>query len=342
MTLPTPLQMMGAPGSPYTRKMRAVLRYRRIPFRFIQQNSREAAKLPAAKVPLLPTFYLPDASGAVAPVTDSTPLIRRFEEAFEGRSVIPSDPALRFLDELLEDFADEWLTKCMFHYRWYHAADIDKARRVLPLWAMSATPDEQVAPVQKMIGDRQVSRLHVVGSNDVTAPVIEDSYRRFLVAFDAHLQRSRFLFGGRPASADFAAMGQLTCLALFDPTPAALTLELSPRVHAWTEASEDLSGLDPEDADWTSPDALPDTFRALLELVGRYHAPFLLANAAALEAGNEKVETEIAGKPWVQKPFPYQRKCLAWLRESHAGLDTTARATVDGLLDGTGCEALFA
>ena len=36
---------------------------------------------------------------------------------------------------------------------------------------------------QKMIGERQVSRLGVVGSNEVTAPVIEESYRRFLRCF---------------------------------------------------------------------------------------------------------------------------------------------------------------
>ena len=74
MTLPTPLTMMGAPGSPYTRKMRSVLRYRRIPYRFIQQNSPETAKLPVAKVPLLPTFFLPNEAGEIVPVTDSTPL----------------------------------------------------------------------------------------------------------------------------------------------------------------------------------------------------------------------------------------------------------------------------
>jgi glutathione S-transferase len=114
--LETPLKMMGAPGSPYTRKMRAVLRYRRIPYLMILQNSPDAAALPPARVPLLPTFYLPNEDGEIVPVTDSTPLIRRFERAFEGRSIIPSDPALAFIDELLEDFADEWLTKCMFHY----------------------------------------------------------------------------------------------------------------------------------------------------------------------------------------------------------------------------------
>jgi hypothetical protein len=91
--------------------MRAVLRYRRIPFLLIHQNSPEAAKLPAAKVPLQPTFYLPDETGRIVPTTDSTPLIRRFEQAFEGRSIVPPEPALAFLDELLEDYADEWLTK---------------------------------------------------------------------------------------------------------------------------------------------------------------------------------------------------------------------------------------
>ncbi len=198
MSLPIPLEMMGAPGSPYSRKMRAVLRYRRIPYVFIQQSSPEAARLPRARVPLLPTFYLPNAAGEIEPVTDSTPLIRRFEDAFQGRSIVPPDPALAFLDELIEDYADEWLTKCMFHYRWYHEADATKARRVLPHWSKVDVTNEEIAPLQKMIGERQIERLRVVGSNDVTAEVIEDSYLRFLVTFDAHLQRSPFHL--RPAT----------------------------------------------------------------------------------------------------------------------------------------------
>lgn len=70
---------MGAPGSPYSRKIRAVLRYRRMPYHFILANSAEAAAPPKAQVPLLPTFYLPDASGEIVPLTDSAPLIRRLE-----------------------------------------------------------------------------------------------------------------------------------------------------------------------------------------------------------------------------------------------------------------------
>jgi glutathione S-transferase len=341
MTLTTPLQMMGAPGSPYTRKMRSVLRYRRIPYVFIQQNSPAAAKFPKARIPLLPTFYLPNESGEIVPTTDSTPLIRRFENAFEGRLIIPPDPAMALLDELLEDYADEWLTKCMFHYRWYHEADATKARRILPHWAMTSVTDEEIAPIQKIVGDRQISRLGVVGSNDVTAAVIEESYRRFLSVFDAQLQTSRFLFGSRPASSDFGIMGQLTCLALFDPTPAALTTKHSPRIYAWTEAMEDLSGMEPADEDWLASDGISESLRGLFAEVGYFHAPFLLANADAVKRKAEQVETEIAGRPWVQKPFPYQMKCLGWLRESYARLDASAKKTVDDVLDGTGCEVLF-
>lgn len=340
--LPTPLTMMGAPGSPYTRKMRALMRYRHIPYRMVLQNSPEQKALPLAKVPLLPTFYLPGADGEIVPTTDSTPLIRRFEKAFSGRSVIPADPVIAFLDELLEDYADEWLTKCMFHYRWWHPADISKASRVLPLWSHGTNPDAAVAPIQKMIGERQVSRLGVVGSNEVTAPVIEESYRRFLRCFDQHLQQYRFMLGGQPSSSDFATHGQLTCLALFDPTPSGITLEESPRICAWVEMTEDLSGLnEPTDAGWISRDAIPETLKGLLGEIGRVYAPFLLANAAALENGAEQVEATIDGKPWVQKPFPYQAKCLRWLRESHAALSDADRRDADSLLAGTGCEPLF-
>ena len=104
---------------------------------------------------------------------------------------------------------------------------------------------------------------------------------------------------------------------------------------------EDLSGIEVQDADWTARDAVPDTLRALLAEVGRVYAPFLLGNAAALESGAERVECEIDGAPWVQKPFPYQGKCLGWLREAHAALAPGDRAAVDQLLDGTGCEVLF-
>ena len=181
----------------------------------------------------------------------------------------------------------------------------------------------------------------MVGSNPTTAAVIEESYRRLLRALDAQLRLQRFVMGGRPGTADFGLFGQLTQLALFDPTSQGLALEEAPRVVAWCQGVEDLSGLEVSEADWTPRDAVPETLRALLAEAGRVYAPFLLANAAALERGEARVECEIDGRTWVQKPFPYQGKCLRWLREQYAALGGGDRSAVDALLAGTGCEALF-
>ena len=112
-----PLELVGAHGSPYSRKLRAVLRYRRIPFRWIIRNSRDAKDIPTVPVALIPVLVFRGEGGAPdSAMIDSTFQIRRLEELYSERSVIPPDPALAFLDALIEDYADEWLTKAMFHY----------------------------------------------------------------------------------------------------------------------------------------------------------------------------------------------------------------------------------
>lgn len=337
-----PLALMGAPGSPYTRKMLAVLRYRRIPYRLLVGNQADDMGMPPAKVSLLPTFYFEDQTGELEAVVDSTPIIRRLEDEYPGRSVVPDHPVLKFLDELIEDYGDEWLTKAMFHYRWYYQDDIKRAGEILPRWRNLTATDEEIAPISSYISERQISRLYVVGSNDTTAPVIEESYKRFLDLFRAHLTEGGFVLGSRPGSSDFALFGQLTQLAAFDPTPMTETLSRAPQVYAWTSVVEDLSGLEPGREDWFDANALPATFSALLGEIGRTYVPALLANAAAIESGADQVETEIDGRPWVQKPFPYQARCLQWLRQAYVALEGEDRELADSILAGTGCEALFA
>ena len=342
--LDAPIALQGAPGSPYTRKMLALLRYRRIPYRFLQGavgGKAAGAGLPQPKVGLLPTFYFATAAGDLEAVVDSSPIIRRLEREALGRSVIPRDPALAFIDFLLEDYGDEWLTKAMFHYRWHCQADIERGGEILPRWRNLAASDAEIAPMSAFIRERQISRLHVVGSNHTTAPIIEASYRRFLRLFDAHIRNGPFVLGQRPGAGDFALFGQLTQLTGFDPTPMQIALESAPQVYAWVGVMEDLSGLEPEPGHWFDRDGLPETLRPLLEEVGRVYAPALLANAAAVNRGADQVGTEIDGRLWTQKPFPYQAKCLQWLRSERARLDAEDRAFVDDLLLGTGCEALF-
>lgn len=341
MSLPF-LRIVGAVGSPYSRKLRAVLRYRRIPHAWINQGSPESRGLPTPRVQLLPQLVLPGPNGDLEVHTDSTPLIRELEKKHAGREVIPPSGAVAFLDALLEDYADEWLTKAMFHYRWAFRLDADNAAAILPRWFRTNQPESEAVEAGRLFADRQVGRLGVVGSNDITAPVIEASYRRLLSLLDAHLTHWRFVFGERPAASDFGLYGQLTQLAGFDPTSMAIARAQAPRVAAWVDIVEDLSGVEPDEIDWTPVETLPETLKAIFAEVGRVYVPFLLANADALEKKAERVECTIDGKPWVQKPFPYQGKCLRWLREGHAALAPDDRAAVDAFLAGSGCEPLFA
>lgn len=341
-------ELMGAPSSPYTRKMLAVMRYRNIPYRFERQSrvisgagnahSRERAQ---PKVSLLPTYYFKDERGDEVAVTDSSPLIRCFEKEYEGRSIIPSDPALAFIDMLLEDFGDEWLTKAMFHYRWHYDADIKKAGDILPRAGMISMPEEQAQQIGEFVRERQISRLSYVGSNEITKTTIEESFKRFTALLDKHLTDNPFLMGERPGSSDFAIYGQLTCLALFDPTPQAYLLEHHPRVYAWVEVVEDLSGYLASDDDWLDGGNIPQTLIDILGEVGRVYAPYLIGNARAVMDGDERMEMELDGRPWEQNPFTYQVKCLKWLCEAHEGLGVSDRERVDAVLGNTGVMQLF-
>jgi hypothetical protein len=44
---------------------------------------------------------------------------------------------------------------------------------------------------------------------------------------------------------------------------------------------------------------------------------------------------------WTQKAFPYQAKCLKWIKEEFEALSENDQSRVKTFLDGTGCEKLL-
>ncbi|MEQ1703812.1 MAG: hypothetical protein ABMA25_27205 [Ilumatobacteraceae bacterium] len=81
--------------------------------------------------------------------------------------------------------------------------------------------------------------------------------------------------------------------------------------------------------------------RFMVSEIGRTYAQFMLGNDRAARTQEAEMSCTIDGIEYRQGTFPYQVKCLAWLRAEHAALSTADRAVVDSLLAGTGCEALF-
>ena len=344
MSIPSPLTLIGATGSPYTRKMVALLRYRRIPYSIIWGDPSKVLDEMGIEKPtpsLLPTFLIPNENNELEAATDSTPIIRRLEKEISNRSVIPSDPALSYINYLLEDFGDEWCTKYMFHYRWHRKLDADNAKGLLPFGTMLNLPSEQWKQMKEFIGKRQIDRLWVVGSNKITAPIIEASYERLLEILEKHFEIMPFLLGHRPSSADFAIYGQLSQLIGFDPTPRSISHKISPRTVAWVDLMEDQCGLEPSKDDWKNIADLPESIIELLRELGRVYVPALLANEKAVLNGEKVWESQIDGCTWKQQSFPYQAKCLKWINEEFKKISETDQARVHKLFNNTGCELLI-
>lgn len=173
---------------------------------------------------------------------------------------------------------------------------------------------------------RQINRLQsVVGSNSITGPLIEEGYKTILHLLDKIYASNSYFFGTNPSSADFGLYGQLSQLALFDPTPSKIAITKTVRVVSWVQNFEDLSGWNDHDNDnddtWiTSVQDLQPAHLELLQYIGLYYLPFLNANYEAHIASQPIVACTLNGHMWTQNTFPYQAKCYVSLRSSYEAL----------------------
>jgi glutathione S-transferase len=321
----------GFDPSPYSVKMRAILRYRRIPFIWKATGHPRDVAVAAGLPPVIPVLQFPD--GRL--MNDSTPLAYALEREHPAdRSIIPADPAQAWLSDLLEDFGDEWVTKMMFHYRWFYAADREFAQTWITTSRDPVMPEGPRRSAMQQFNDRQVGRMAMVGCTEQNRPIIEDSYRFVLDTLDRHVRTIPFLFGSRPSLADFGLFGQLQILSV-DPTPMAEMRSRTPDVYCWLLRLDDASGID---GTWSDPAApLPETVTALLRHCGETYLPFLAANTRALQEGAAEVALEIQGRPYAQAPFRYQAKCHDALAKKLAALVPEARRRVLPVLEETGC-----
>jgi len=152
---------------------------------------------------------------------------------------------------------------------------------------------------------------------------------------ERHFQKSYYLFGSRPSLAEFGLFGQLTQLA-YDPTPLSIMRKEAPSVAAWVSFLDDASGA--EEGVWIDPhDSLPEAVMEFLQITGDIYFPFLLANNNAFKKGEDTFSLILMGKPYTQRVFKYQVKCLKWLREEYAELAGEVKERVDSALKETGC-----
>ena len=327
-----PYKLYGALGSPYSIKMRALLRYRRLAHVWYQSNDSVAPVLSKVKVPVIPVLAYPDGSLH----NDSTPVIFDLENHHKQRSVLPEEPAMAFLAFLLEDMADEWGTKMMFHYRWYYKQDETQVAQWLSYDRnmLTGVGAEAIKAQALQFAERQKGRMAIVGCTEQNKPLIEDTMKLLLTFLEDCVPREAFLFGTRPSLADFAWMGQLFQLAS-DPTPANLMRTKAPYTYRWVMQMDDMSGVE---GNWRQSDApLPAGLKGLLKLAGDVYLPFLLANAQAFAKGEKVFSFSALGKSYTQGVFKYQVKCLHTLRQHFAQLSQKDKDALAPVLREANC-----
>jgi glutathione S-transferase len=318
-------KLFGNEMSPYSVKVRSYLRYKNIPHDWIVRNAdSEAEYSKYAKLPLIPLVVTPEGQG----LQDSTPIIEYFENLHGEPSIHPPEAAAAFVSALIEEYGDEWGNKPMFHYRWYYEADQQSAGARL---AKSFMPGADPAQGIEMIKSRMIPRLKFVGSSAETKDTIEDSYKRQLRILDKHLAKRSYLFGNRPAFADFGLFGQLyECSS--DPTPGALMRETAPHVAKWIQEM-----MGPRnDGPFEPWDALAPTLMPLLrDEIAAIFFPWTSQNAKALAAGQKEFSMTLGGKPYSQETQKYHAKSLAALKARYAAVGD--KSQLDAILGDAGC-----
>jgi glutathione S-transferase len=323
-------RLIGSTASPYAIKLRALLRYRRIPHDWVIMTKTLRQATAHLKPMLIPVMQYPDGSYR----GETTTLAYDLEARHKERSVIPDDKAVAFVCDLLEDLADEWAVKPLFLYRWWDVEDQAYVSRWAgEEWSTSEAEAGSRAEIDEF-RQRQISRMGILGATAENKPLLDESYRRILAAFEPHVGMTNYLFGSRPSLADFAWFGQLSEMAT-DPTPMRIMRERAPFTDHWVRRLDDASGVD---GIWYPRErALGGFAEALLRIAGELYLPFLAANADAFGKGLERLEISVWGLTYALAPFKYQVKCLQQLRGKFAALGADDRGALKHVLERTGC-----
>jgi hypothetical protein len=162
--------------------------------------------------------------------------------------------------------------------------------------------------------------------------MLEDSYRRILLALARIMVAQPHLFGAAPTLADFSIYGQIG-MNLADPSANAFVAATASSVHRWAER---MHRHDFANATAVGP-VVSEVLQPLLAEICRVYVPLMQQNAAALERFRRAGETrfneaafnahrclydgEIDGAPFrsVAKNFQaktWRRLCEAWNRLS--------------------------
>ncbi len=328
-------KVYGSRVSYYTGKLEAYLRYKGIAYELLPTPYDRTADL-VEKVGAVQMPIVERDDGRW--MSDTTPILLHMENEIPEPSILPSDPLVRFMAILVEDYADEWLWRPAMHYRWSYAQDSHHIARVLT---------DEVLGFMKWphwikrwwIKKRQFTNFVIKdGITDTTRPHADQTYLNALDAMSAMLANRPFLFGDVPCLADFGMMGPMFRHFGQDPTPEEIMRNRAPLVYEWVARMWNAR----KHVDGVLLQELPTDAGGLLREVCETHLVQLAANAAAYARGERSFAATIQSCQYSDLPVSrYRVWCLEQLSKHFAALPADIQQQVRELLPYEGAGILW-
>jgi glutathione S-transferase len=295
-------------NSPYSDKIRALLRYKKIPFVEHTENLETRFTVLQARTgkTMVPVLITPDDQA----LNDSTRIAGELEKHHPAPPTRWEDASMDVIAMLLEDYADEWLVRIMLASRWYHAADAAQNAAII---ATGMTHGLFGIDFQRAAADFPPGIVSTVPKMGATPENAEGWYAmvpRILGAMEAVLAYSPYLTGSRPHLCDFAFYGMLNQIRR-DPTGYGWVSAGPKAIHAWFERLETAckEGGAPSGG---APVADAGLLAPLVREAAQTYFRMSVANARAVDAGSkDPVSATLAGGfSFEAPPAKYNRKIL--------------------------------
>lgn len=270
------ITLYGAPMSLWSGKARAYLRKQGIAFNEVMPGhpSYRENIFPQTQRGIVPVVQLQD--GSI--LQDTMVIIDHFEQAKAKFSVYPTTPKQRMSALVLDLFGSEGLLKVAMHYRWNFLEYNETFLR--SEFGDHIAPGQSPEVIKKM-ADKVMAPMQaylpLLGINENTIPAIEAQYLELLSLLNNHFEQHPYLLGGQPSVADYGLFAPLYAHLSRDPYPGLLMKQHAPRLYRWVERMNAENADTPEfgecEARYLDDDAISQTLKALLALVGRDFVP---------------------------------------------------------------------
>ncbi|MFT7521536.1 MAG: glutathione S-transferase [Kiritimatiellia bacterium] len=330
----------------FSGKMQAYLQYKGVPHRVHHVTWMQLAHELAQEAGVMEVPLLRRADGDLW--RDTTLMIQCLEMEHPEAPLLPHDPALAFVMQLVEAYADEGMWRPALYYRWAFAKDAELyARRFhedfldLPMLGVPWLRVPLRAVKRRHLIWRQ--RRHYLAGEGITRSnrsAVERHYLDELDDLNALLTHRDYLLGDRPSLVDFGYFASMFRHFSIDPTPACLMRERAPRVYRWVARlwcarAQDVGGG--ALMTWDEV-ATEQAFKHILSRIGRIWLPYLHANAVAVDAQRRRFDVHIEGHSWPRMPaIAFRAWGRARLIELYGDLCDADRLRVDRLLGPAGC-----